>query len=440
MLMIRNMNSLIVRNRLMSGAVWSIIGSVVASGMSLVALILLAHVLNKQVYGQYITIQTIVTMASLLIGFGSGMVATKVCAEHKLHDPGKLGQLLSAGWNLTALASTVVAIGLFITGPFLAKYYLRDIELQLSMQITLPAIIFMSLDSFNKSALIGFEAMRAFAIGTIAAAMISTVALVIGAYFFGLVGACASLLLGTASQFLFSHWQLHKELRKWKVKKTKADKAARDSIWQFGGPAFLASLAAPATLWALQGLLIHGSASGYSEVAVFGLAVQWYNIMMFLPGTLSRVFLPRLTEHVTLRNSYQSRRMLLLGIASNMVTSLLLLSIVLPSTKLILGLYGPSFVDQNRALVFGVLAAACTSISLPIQNLLLSRGEYWTLAMCNICGWIVAVILMGFMLPPVSDSASLSLLGGQLAVALIMIVYVARFLLHQRSPTNDKIR
>ncbi len=72
--------------RFLGGAAWSILGAVVSSGITLGMLMLLARVLGRETYGQFVVIQGTLGMAGVFAGFGIGTAATRYAAELRMRD------------------------------------------------------------------------------------------------------------------------------------------------------------------------------------------------------------------------------------------------------------------------------------------------------------------------------------------------------------------
>ena len=81
--------------RFLGGAVWSVIGSVLSSGVTLIMWMLVARLLGKEVYGQFVVIQSTLSTVGVFAGFGIGAAATRYAAELKTRDTVRLGHILT---------------------------------------------------------------------------------------------------------------------------------------------------------------------------------------------------------------------------------------------------------------------------------------------------------------------------------------------------------
>src|SRR5262249_23165607 len=89
------------RWRLLRGALWSLVGAVLARGSVLLASLLLARMLGKGQFGEFGMIQSTVGMFGVFAGFGMGVTLTKHIAEWRAKDPARIGRVMKLA-NLLA--------------------------------------------------------------------------------------------------------------------------------------------------------------------------------------------------------------------------------------------------------------------------------------------------------------------------------------------------
>ncbi len=80
--------------RFLGGAAWSVIGSIVSSGITLIMLMLVARLLSKETYGQFIIIQSTLNMVGVFAGFGIGLASIRYTAALRVSDTARLGHIL----------------------------------------------------------------------------------------------------------------------------------------------------------------------------------------------------------------------------------------------------------------------------------------------------------------------------------------------------------
>lgn len=383
--------------RFLGGAAWSVLGAVVSSGVTLLMLMLVARLLGKESYGQFVVIQSTLGMVGVFAGFGIGGAATRYAAELRLRDTTRLGHILTLAERAILGFGLIASVGLVLGSGWMASHVLNAPSLSVPLALAAIAVFFTALDSYQKSVLIGFEAMRAFAIGTVTGAIIGFPIMLLAASHYGLMGVAVAMVVNAFLQAGISRYQMTRELRKFGVKRNAEGCLSEWPIlWHFALPALLAGAMVGPAHWAAQALLAN-TPNGYAELAVLGIAMQWYNIIMFVPGTAGRVVLPILTAHVTDNDYGNSRKILLYSIGANAIIVVPLAVIIGLVSPYIMSLYGKNFENDYIPLIIAVFTAALSAIQAPIGNLLAASSRMWLGALMN-AGWAVVYISFAYLL------------------------------------------
>jgi len=141
--------------------------------------------------------------------------------------------------------------------------------------------------------------------------------------------------------------------------------------------------------------MLDGSPDGYSEIALLGVGMQWFNAIMFLPAVAGRVVLPILTGCVTNENSADSRRLLLLAMRSNAFITFPMAVVIAILSPWILSLYGPSFAGGSPVLAIAVFTAALLAVQSPVGNMVVAASRMWLGMLMNV-GWAAVYIGLTF--------------------------------------------
>ena len=75
---IKKISSETLMRRFLNGAVWSIAGSVLSSGLNLILWMIVSRILGKEQYGKFVLIQSTLGMVGIFSGFGLGATAILV--------------------------------------------------------------------------------------------------------------------------------------------------------------------------------------------------------------------------------------------------------------------------------------------------------------------------------------------------------------------------
>ena len=393
---VRLERSLLAR-RFLGGAAWSVLGAVVSSGVTLLMLMLVARLLGKEIYGQFVVIQSTLSMVGVFAGFGIGAAATRYAAELRLRDTIRLGHILTLAERTVLGFGLIASMGLVLGSGWMAAHLLNAPQLRVPLAVAAIAVCFTALDSYQKSVLIGFEAMRAFAIGTVTGVIIGFPIMLLAASHYGLMGVAVAIVVNAFLQASISRYQMTRELRKFGVKRNAEGCLSEWPIlWHFAFPALLAGAMVGPAHWAAQALLAN-TPNGYAELAVLGIAMQWFNVIMFVPGTAGRVVLPILTDHVTNNDYGNSRKILLYAMSANALFAVPLAVIIGVLSPYIMSLYGKNFENDYMPLIIAVMTAALLAIQTPVGNLLAASSRMWLGALMN-AGWALVYVGLAYFL------------------------------------------
>ena len=109
---------------MLGGAVWSVAGAVVSNGITLVMMMLLARLLGKETYGQFVVVQSTLSMVGVFAGFGIGTVAIRYTAELRAREPERLGRILTLSEFMVFGFGLVASVGLAFCGGWTDRTYL----------------------------------------------------------------------------------------------------------------------------------------------------------------------------------------------------------------------------------------------------------------------------------------------------------------------------
>ena len=378
--------------RLATGVFWSLAGTVISRGLTLVAMVLAARILGKAVFGELGMIQSTVGMFGTFAGFGLGVTATKHIAEFRHSDPERAGRILGLS-GLTALATGgTMAIGLFAFAPWLAEHTLIAPHLAGALRIGVLILFLNALNGAQTGALAGFEAFKTIAYVNLLGGLLSFPIFLSGVYLGGLTGAVWALSINLCFSWLLNHLALRKEARHFNVPFTFSNCFQELSIlWRFSLPAVLGYAMVGPVNWVCSAMLVN-QPEGYGEMGVFNACDQWYTMLMFLPSLLSQVVLPVLSERLGQRDTIKSRKTLVLTIKASALITLPLVLLASIASPYIMGLYGEGFRRGWPTLVVVLFAAGLQAVITPVGSSIAAAGKVWVSFTWNM-GWAITFIL-----------------------------------------------
>src|SRR5678815_4205374 len=96
-----------LQRRFMGSALWIFAGTAGSSLITLITTMILARLLGRQAYGQFVLLQSSINMMGVFAGFGVGATVTKYVAEFKTRDSERLSSIFALS-NRTVMAFAVV--------------------------------------------------------------------------------------------------------------------------------------------------------------------------------------------------------------------------------------------------------------------------------------------------------------------------------------------
>ncbi len=399
-----------LHRRFAAGTVWSLAGTVVSQLTVLGTLLIVARWMIREEYGRLVVLQSTLGAVGVFAGFGIGVTATRYIAAWRESDKDRLSKLLGL-CQLTLLGFGLAAsLALAMFAETFAISVLNSEYLAAPLRIAAFGILFSSLDGYQKSALIGFEDLKAFAKCSAIGALGGSVVILIGVRLGGLEGAAWGLLASAMIQAFASRYQLRKAMLKYSVlPRFRGIHEERRIIVTFALPSLFGGIVVMPTHWLAQ-VMLANSDGGHAKVALLGIVMQWHTAVLFLPSVVGRVVLPIMTEYANHRSSNEAGRLLQLALKANALVAIPLAGLLSLFSPLIIGMYGSSYQDGAAALGLSVLAAALAAIAWPAGNLMAAQSKMWVGFVMNV-GW-AAVFLV---------SARLAINLGALGVVMALV-------------------
>jgi len=341
----------------------------------------------------------------------------------KLLNKVRLSVLLALMERLICALSLIASLALAAASGYISSAILHDPALRYALIISSAAVYFSTLDAYQKSILLGFEAWKTFALASLVPALFLVPLTVALTWVCGLAGALYALSANSLVQYLtsqyFANWQKRKfgidgkpELvfSEWRV------------IINFGLPALLSGALVVPTHWFCQ-LVLSKQPQAFSEVAILGVSMQWFNVLTYFPGLAGRVLLPLLTKQVVSREAYGPDRTLKIAIIVNLILTApiaITLSVISPW---MLRLYGSDFVIGWKT--FSVVAITSVFVvgAMPIGQMLAAANKMWSGAAINLI-WAAIYILLSIYFVRVAGLGAFGVASSLCAAYLIHSVVI----------------
>lgn len=364
-------------SRMVRGAFWSISGAVISRGLMLVASILVARMLGREVYGEFGMIRTTVNMFLVFAGFGLGMTATKHVAEYKAADPDRAGRIMAISGLFALGSGTLVGVGLYILSPWMATHTINAPHLVSELRIGTFILLLNAINGAQTGALVGFEAFKSIAKVNLWSGLASVPLLVGGAYWGGLRGAVWALGANMIISWLLNHLALRREAASHKVPFTfKGCFTEWPILWRFSLPAAIGGIMVSPVVWASNAMLVN-QPGGYGQMGLFDAANQWRMAILFIPGVVGQIVLPMLANLNTPDENVRYSKVLKYNALINGAVAFAVALPVALLARPIMQTYGLDFAEGALALVLLSMSTILVALNNVVGQAIASKGRMW---------------------------------------------------------------
>lgn len=362
-------------NTLLRDSLWAYIGSCVGKLMALVAGILIARFLGKELYGEYGTVKNTLTYAAIVSSFGFGYSATKFIADYIINKKEKIRSLVKTVTMITVLLGVLLSLVVSIFSSPIAVF-LESPHLEMPLRYLSVLVLFNSLTATQTAILSGFKKFKELAYVNVVTGAVTLVASAILTFYYGLYGAIVALLLAFIAQAIYSHVAIHNELKKYESDE-KLTLSEVKSLLSFSTP--IALQESLYTITSSCSLFLMIKYANYGEVGLNAAASTWESIVIFIPGVLKNVMFSYLSSS----NNHQKLVTSLLRY--NFFASLIPTLLFILCSRIIVSMYGDNFSALTPVLLVALVAAVVVSVSEVLCYEFISKGKPWTVFLARTC-------------------------------------------------------
>ena len=381
--------------RMVQGAFWSFGGAVLSRGLMLIALILVARMLGREIYGEFGMIRTTVNMFLVFAGFGLGMTATKHVAECRVSDPERAGRIMAISGIFAVGTGTLVAVGLYVFAPWVATHTINAPHLVGELRIGAFILLLNAVNGAQTGALAGFEAFRSIAKVNLWTGLASFPLLIGGAYWWGVRGAIWALAANMLINWLFNHVALRREAAIFGVPFSSVGCFAEWPIlWRFSLPAALGGVMVSPVVWASNAIMVN-QPGGYGQMGLFDAANQWLMAILFVPGVVGQIVLPMLANLSAPDDKVRYRKVLKYNALINGGVAF---AVALPVALLALPImrsYGVDFEEGALALVLLSVSSIFIALNNVVGQAIASKGRMWIGFSFNLM-WATVFLILSY--------------------------------------------
>ncbi|MBQ6050925.1 MAG: oligosaccharide flippase family protein [Bacteroidaceae bacterium] len=393
---------------------WALLGSVLGKGLSLLAGILVARFLGKELFGQYGLIKNTLINIAVFSTLGLGYTGTRYIAKSFADNKGEIRHIIRIIYRITLIASGVVALCVLVFAKPIAVF-LKAPEMDNALRLTSLIVVFNAVNTTQIGILSGFKEFKEIAKNNTYAGIVTFVSSGVLAYLGGFEGALVALLISMLFNAVINFYSTNKVLKT--IPPAPSEQAtSTKEIMSFSIPiALQESMYTFVHLASSYLMIFYG---GYGEMGILSAASQWSSVMLFIPGVMKNVMLSYFSSSestTTLR-----KKMLLINGSCTLIPWVFIALL----SKFIASFYGESFANLHWVLIISCAHSIFSSMSSVVVYEFVAQGKNWQMFFLRLGRDSSAILLSWWCLANVKtiQASMLSSSSGSFVAFLFMIV------------------
>lgn len=398
--LLQTLNRSELSKRIARGAFWSFSGTAMAKFLILLSGILLAHILERKEYGEFGMIRSTINMFVVFGVAGLGVTATKYISEYRDNYIERIPSIYILTNGFSHITGLLVVSMVLV---FSTQIAISLDSPHLSDEIKIGAILlyFTILIGTQNGVLAGFEDFKSIAVNGFWGAVAESVFLLLGAFFYGVIGAIFGFGTGFIVQYYLNKRTINKIFKKKGIHISSAGIRKEDFklLYKFSLPAALSSFMTAPAFWITRAFLI--KQSGFEELAIYEAADQWKVIILFIPTAVGQIVLPILSSISKTKDEFV--KVLHVNLLMNIAVTFTLSIFVLFLGRSIMSLYGKDYMEGS-VLTILTFSTIFTSVASVVGMSIYSRGKVWVGFTFNLI-WSLLFILISYYLVSIGYGA-----------------------------------
>lgn len=425
-----------IRRRLLNGAFWGGVGSVVSRGAVLLSSYFLARFLGQAQFGEYGIVNSTSAMLSAVAGLGVGATATKYVAELKNSDKRRAGRIISLSSMITWVSGSIYGLVFVVLAKWLSETTLAAPHLNTALQISAISVALGVINGSQQSALSGFESFKTLAWINSSCGLLQSALTCFGAYMWGLNGSIAGIAFAMIITVSITRQALGVQMKSVGINNWWREAWSEwPVLLNFSLPSFLTSILFGPVVWICNAMLAN-QPNGYAELGIYNAANQWYSFVLFIPGILSTAVLPVMAERIGANDAGANKRIMMMLTKMTFVFVFPVVLVLSLMRSLIMGGYGTAFCGGGEVFVAAVVTGAVQAMTAPAWYVIVASGRMWRCFLISLLQGVLWVGIFWALLKSGAEGLAYSRLIAVIVTAIIVALSVggksAQFAFAQR--------
>lgn len=422
------MTEISLRKRLGSGITWNTIATVFNQGSIVLVAMVLARLLSKESFGDFIIIQS--TILGIL-GISQqllGMLAAKYVAELRNLDIIRLGRVIGLCAMASLAMALLAAIVLLLGGGWIASFIFGAAKLELSIKISAGIVLFSILGCYQVGLLSGLESFLRTAWASILSGTVFVAIMATSGWFWGLQGALVGWLVSAIIRWMIFHYVLLQELHRQNIiTRFRGIWREWSIILDFALPSALSGFTAMSALW-LANVILYRQPNGNGEMAIFGAALNIRQAVLLLPGITNNVVMVLMSNQYALGNQRRYRKLFWTNLSLTTLVAVGAAGTLVLFGPELLRVLGKSFLAGTNVLTILMVSAVAVALTNAIYQVFLSQGRLWLSFFAFSLPRDIALVTLAWLLSPMQGAVGLAWAhtSSYLLVLTIVVILTCR--------------
>lgn len=340
----------------------------------LVAFIIVARIIGKEEYGKIGVLRSTITMFMVFSSAGMGLTAARYVAYFRSSNREKAYQIHRASNHVALMFGLFISAIVFIFSRQISNSSFGTNDLSFSLKLTVVALFFSTVASAQSGTLTGFEDFKKLGINNLAYGFVQFFLLVIGAYFWKSDGVILALGISAFCFVILNHISINKSFGSTFKTIQLFTPEIKSIFMRFSLPAMLSTIVAMPVIWLGKTLLVR--TNGFGEMAVFDVSEQWYMMVLFIPGSISTIILPMLSNTLSQGSEKQYYKLVKLNLFVNCVIVTVITLVIIFLAPFVLKLYGRTFTSYLPLRIL-LATAILQTINSVLGQVIASKAKMW---------------------------------------------------------------
>lgn len=356
-------------NRIIKDSFWAIMGNGIGNLLLLIAGIVIARLLGKDLYGEYGLVKTNMFYMAGFATFGLVFSSTRFVAKFIKEDPSQIIDVVISSTKITFTFSSIMALTLCVASKPL-EHFLNTPGLAPIFRTLAIVIVLKALASTGNGILAGLGQFEKLAKSTVLSGICMFSACIPLTYFWGLYGALTSLALSQLINLVINYYFIIKQCKLFDRSRSPFQ---TKKLLKFSFPIALQEISFAVCNWA--GIMLLTKLSSVSEVGLYSATAQWNAVITMIPGMLANVVL----SHLSGSDEDKQKKLVSKILAVYFICTLIPFIVVYIFSNVIVGFYGAQFAAMKTVLRLNIFITIPTCCSDVFKAELISLGKTWML-------------------------------------------------------------